>query len=144
MANTLMTVTRCCKTCGACLPLEDFAARGNRRGPSWHCRPCSRASKRTQERRRADPDGRDAISFAVDHAPDRAPAIRLREELECHREGGRPWRSAWPHAQSVALRDLPVSEAEEWRQAFSAMQRAWEASYEGTATGLVMDLPGAV
>jgi hypothetical protein len=79
----------------------------------------------------ANPECVPAVNRAVDQAPDPQPAVRFRVELVRQRLLGRPWRAAWPIALNVALRDLPVLEAAEWRIALSQTRRTWEAAYCG-------------
>src|SRR5215207_10611902 len=120
--------TKTCSRCKRAQPLTSFCPdRRSRSGVMPECRAC-RASRR---RMTAFPDGVFATNLLVEQAPDPAPAIRLRAELERQRDAGRPWRAAWPFAVGQAVRNLSPGEAASWRRAFSETRGAWQGSYCG-------------
>lgn len=125
-------------------PDDRFAAcRNGKRGRMNVCLPCDNARKRRAEQMKADPFCISAVNRTVDYAPDNGPAVRLRIELQRQRAKGRPWRSAWPLAFSVALRDLDLVEQVSWRQAFSQTRSIWQTGYDRTMRGTMLALPEA-
>jgi len=122
-----MAITLKCNMCGSTDAAQLVKSKRSRAGVYSLCYGC----RRQQRRMRETPLGTEAVNLAVDQAPDREPAIRLRVELEHARRAGRPWSSAWPLAQSRALKDLHPMLAVSWRRAFSGTRAAWESAYEG-------------
>ena len=126
--------TQACTRCGQVKPVTYFNRNArSRRGYEAECRACVLKRRRRHEAITASPNGPEAVNAMVDAAPDREPAIRLREELERHRDAGRPWTSAWPSALSTAVRDLATGEAVEWRKAFTSTREAWHGAYENSS-----------
>ena len=125
--------TKPCSKCSRDLPLSEFnrTARG-RLGREAECRACKLKGRHRSELIAARPDSPEAVNQAVDEAPDRKPAVTLREELERRRCEGRPWSSAWPLSVSAAVRAQPPVEAASWRRAFNDTKGAWHGSYTGT------------
>ena len=107
------------------------------------CLPCDNRRKRRAEQMKADPFCIAAVNRTVDLAPDNGPAVRLRLGLQRQRAEGRPWRSAWPLASSVALRDLDLAEQIDWRRVFAETRSTWQSGYDRTMVGRMLALPEA-
>lgn len=133
---------RRCKSCGETFASDELVkSRRSSGGVAGLCLACNRKRRRSCER----PFGIEATNHAVELAPDRAPAERLRAALEQQRDQGRPWRVAWPLALRVALDGLDPLDQIEWRRVFNATRGSWEGSFKGldwpVASGPALALP---
>ncbi len=123
---------RVCSRCRSELPLthEHFARSPKARsGFATACRACEQRRKRERERAALFPDGPTAVNRVVEAAPDREPAVRLREELLRRRSAGEVFSQAWPEAVAFAVRGLRPQDKREWRAAFEWSQLRWLAGY---------------
>jgi len=62
-------------------------------------------------------------------APDRRPAVRVRQRLLRAREQGAEFDHAWRAALSGATAGLTPHEATGWREALSATRDGWRCAY---------------
>jgi hypothetical protein len=130
----VVEVERTCKECGATKPLTDFPLAGHD-NPRWRlysCRPCA------ADRKRSYRNGSFEANRLIVHAPDPAPAIRLRLELQARREAGWHFDDAWSAALNTVLYDLGRKNRAEWSATLGDTRGAWESAYlrEGPAGGL--------
>lgn len=133
MSAAAVEMTKTCSKCRLDKPLSAFPRkRQGLHGVESECRECRLTRRQRTAALAAFPNGTTAVNAMVDAAPDRKPAVKLREELQRLRESGRSWSSAWPAAMRVAVADLSPSEAVSWRRAFNATKGAWQGSYTGT------------
>jgi hypothetical protein len=118
--------TKVCSTCGEEKPLEEFNRDAHARdGRTRRCGPCDRRFKRDRAH------GIDWGHREVEEAPDRRPAVRLRQQLVRHRRAGLPFDEAWPAAVEAVVSEMGDRRIRwGWRAAFEETRWAWESGYD--------------
>jgi hypothetical protein len=126
-----------CTVCGETQPIELFGVGRGRDGRTSECHPCRRKRRLRYE----NPDGVTAANIDIGRAPDRQPAVRLREDLERRRAAGEKFSKALPPAIDFAVKGLDPEDEQEWRLAFEWSQRWWLTGYRPELNSCQKPLP---